>query len=237
MKMQNKQIKNNIPHKFVNQTNEDEHVMVIDGAIGESGWFYEATSAKDVRNALDGVTASTVRIKLNSGGGDVFDGIEIYNYLKDLDAKVVVEVTALAASAASIMAMGADEIIMKTGATMMIHEASTMAYGTKSDIQKTMNALEAIDESIVAIYADKTGKSAREIRDLIEAETWFTADEAVSNGFATSTSVVEETTALENNDDLINTIVEKVTAQLKNSKDDEPTPQPQKVAAKKRVIF
>lgn len=239
MKMQNKQIKNNIPHKFVNQTNEDEHVMVIDGAIGESSWFYEATSAKDVRNALDGVTASTVRIKLNSGGGDVFDGIEIYNYLKDLDVKVIVEVTALAASAASIIAMGADEIIMKTGATMMIHEASTWAYGTKSDIQKTMNALEAIDESIVAIYAEKTGKSAKEIRDLIEAETWFTADEAVTNGFATATDIVEEPepTAPQNNDDFINTIVEKVTAQLKNSKDDEPTPQPQKVAAKKRVIF
>lgn len=212
--MENKQIKNNIPYKFVNQTSADEHIMIIDGAIGESGWFYDATSAKDVRNALDGVTASTVRIKLNSGGGDVFDGIEIYNYLKDLDAKVIVEVTALAASAASIIAMGADEIIMKTGATMMIHEASTVAYGTKSDIQKTMNALEAIDESIVAIYAEKTGKSAKEIRDLIEAETWFTADEAVTNGFATATDIVEEPTS-QNDEDFFNKVVNRVVAQLK----------------------
>lgn len=212
--MKNKQIKNNIPYKFVNQTSADEHIMIIDGAIGESGWFYDATSAKDVRNALDGVTASTVRIKLNSGGGDVFDGIEIYNYLKDLDAKVIVEVTALAASAASIIAMGADEIIMKTGATMMIHEASTVAYGTKSDIQKTMNALEAIDESIVAIYAEKTGKSAKEIRDLIEAETWFTADEAVTNGFATATDIVEEPTP-QNDEDFFNKVVNRVVAQLK----------------------
>lgn len=235
--MKNEQMKNNIPHKFVNATKEHEHVMTIDGAIGESNVFYQATSAKDVKDALQGVTASTIRIKLNSGGGDVFDGIEIYNYLKELEAKVIVEVTALAASAASIIAMAADEIIMRTGSTMMIHEASTVAYGTKADIQKTMNALEAIDESIVAIYAERTGKSAEELRNMITAETWFTADEAVVNGFATATDIVEETTALENNDDLINTIVEKVTAQLKNSKNDEPTPQPQKVAAKKRVIF
>ena len=134
-----KKIKNNIPYQFVNTSNNDEHVMTISGAIGQGGWFYDATSAEDVRNALNGVKASTIRIKLNSGGGDAFDGIEIYNYLKDLDAHVIVEVTALAASAASIIAMGADEIVMRTGSTLMIHEASTFAYGTKSDIQKTHN--------------------------------------------------------------------------------------------------
>ena len=126
-----KKIKNNIPFKFTNNATEDEHVMVISGAIGESGWFYDATSAGDVRNALSGVTASTIRIKLNSGGGDAMDGIEIMNYLKDLDAHVIVEVTALAASAASIIAMGADEVIMRDGATLMIHEDSTFSYGTK----------------------------------------------------------------------------------------------------------
>lgn len=181
-----KKVKNNIPFKFTNNVNENEHVMVISGAIGESGWFYDATSAQDVRNALDGVEASTIRIKLNSGGGDAFDGIEIMNYLKDLDAHVIVEVTALAASAASILAMGADEVIMRDGATLMIHEASTFAYGTKSDIKKTLNALEAIDQSLVDIYVNKTGLPDDEISEMLKAETWLTGPEAVEKGFATS---------------------------------------------------
>ncbi|MDQ7860599.1 Clp protease ClpP [Peribacillus frigoritolerans] len=154
--------------------------MTISGAIGQGGWFYDATSANDVRRALDGVTASTIRIKLNSGGGDAFDGIEIYNYLKDHSAHVIVEVTALAASAASIIAMGADEIIMRTGSNLMIHEAATFGYGTKKRYsKKTMNALETIDESIVSIYKQRTGLSSEEIRNMIEAETWLTAEEAL----------------------------------------------------------
>lgn len=178
--------------KFTNESTADEHVMVINGAIGESGWFYDATSANDVRKALEGVTASTIRIKLNSGGGDVFEGIEIYNYLKDLSAKVIVEVTSLSASAATLICSGADEVIMRTGSTYMAHEASTMAYGSKTDMQKTMNALEAIDESIVAIYQQKTGLDAQEIRDIMTAETWFTAEEALAKGFVDGIESVEE---------------------------------------------
>lgn len=173
-----------IPYKFLNQTNGEEHEMIISGVIGKSGWFYTATSAEDVRNALAEITASTVRIKLNSGGGDADQGVEIYNYLKDLDKHIVVEVTSLAASAASIIAMGADEVIMRTGSRMMIHEAATLAYGTKQDIKKTLNALETYDESIISIYQQKTEKSREEIAKLIEAETWMTAEQAVKDGFA-----------------------------------------------------
>lgn len=235
-----KEIKNNIPFEFANKTNADEHVMTISGAIGQGGWFYDATSAEDVRNALDGVTASTIRIKLNSGGGDAFDGIEIMNYLKDLDAYVIVEVTALAASAASILAMGADEIIMRNGATMMIHEASTFAYGTKSDIQKTMNALEAIDQSLVDIYANKTGLPHDEINEMLKAETWLTGPEAVEKGFATST-----TSSVDDNskDEEITNLKQQVQTmqnelnQLKNKPKEEPTPQPQKMVAKRKGFF
>ena len=215
-----RKIKNNIPYQFVNETKKDEHVLTISGAIGESGWFYDATSADDVRNALGNVKASTIRIMLNSGGGDCMDGIEIYNYLKDLEAHVIVEVTALAGSAASIIAMGADEVIMRTGATMMVHEASTFAYGTKSDIQKTMNALEAIDQSIVEIYVQKTGLSHDEIKDMIVAETWLTAEEALKKGFATSIEQVVDNEPKEPSnhidDALINNIVELVTSKIEN---------------------
>ena len=211
-----------IPHKFVNQTNGEEHEMVIAGAIGQSGWFFTATSAEDVRNALQDVTASTVRIKLNSGGGDADHGIEIYNYLQDLDKYVIVEVTSLAASAASVIAMGADEVIMRTGSRMMIHEAATFAYGTKQDIKKTLNALETYDESIVSIYQEKTGKTRDEIAELVENETWMTAEEAVEKGFADKLESKKQEDAQEGITDeqlqqIINTVTTSVTNQLKQS--------------------
>ena len=207
----------NIAHKFHNKSNGEEHEMILSGAIGESGWFYDAISAEDVRSALKDVTASTVRIKLNSGGGDADHGIEIYNYLKDLNKKVIVEVTSLAASAASIIAMGADEVVMRTGSRMMIHEAATLAYGTKGDIQKTLNALETYDESIISIYQQKTGLNRDEISKLVEAETWLTAEQAVEKGFADR---VEFETQPENNgvtDEQIKQIVAAVTNNLQQN--------------------
>src|SRR5699024_5916542 len=117
-------------------------------------------------------------------GGDAFEGIEIYNYLKSLKNKVVVEVTSIAASAASIIAMGADEIRMSNGSQLMIHEASTFAVGTKSEMQKTLNALKSMDNSIVDIYHERTGLDKTEILQLMEEETWFTSEEAVKYKFA-----------------------------------------------------
>lgn len=183
-----------IEHAFYNQAtdNKDEFVLVISGAIGEGGYFYDATSASNVRKALKDVKAKTVRIKLNSPGGDVFNGLEIYNYLKDLDAHVVVEVTALAASAASIIAMGADEIIMRTGSNMMIHNASTFAYGNKEDLLKAHDALSTIDSSIIDVYKAKTGLDDTEIKELLDNETWFTAQEAVEKGFADSVETTKD---------------------------------------------
>ena len=219
-----------ISHKFLNQTNGEEHEMIIAGAIGESGWFYTATSAKDVRNALQDVTASTVRIKLNSGGGDADQGIEIYNYLKDLDKYVIVEVTSLAGSAASIIAMGADETIMRTGSRMMIHEAATFAYGTKQDIKKTLNALESYDESIISIYQEKTGKTRNEIAKLIENETWLTAEEAVKEGFADKVESEKQEDPQEGiTDAQLQQIINTVTNNLKqsnNNQSNEPEPPP-----------
>ncbi|WP_053022043.1 head maturation protease, ClpP-related, partial [Staphylococcus haemolyticus] len=151
--------------------------------IANLSFLDDTISAKAVKDSLDDVKEDIV-IRLNSGGGDVFEGIEIYNYLKSLSNHITIEVTALAASAASLVAMAGDKIIIRTGANMMVHEASTMAFGNKSDIQKTLNALTAIDTSIVDIYHDRTGLDRDEIVNLITNETWLTADEAINKGFA-----------------------------------------------------
>lgn len=173
----------NVTPVFRNETKNDKHILTLSGTIADFAFFEDTISAKAVKNALDDVDKDIV-IRLNSGGGDVFEGIEIYNYLKSLSNHVTIEVTSLAASAASLVAMAGDNIIIRTGANMMIHEASTMAFGNKSDIQKTLNALTAIDTSIVDIYQDRTGLDKDEIVNLIANETWLTADEAIKKGFA-----------------------------------------------------
>lgn len=173
----------NVTPVFRNETKNDKHILTLSGTIASFSFFDDGITAKAVKNSLDNVDKDIV-IRLNSGGGDVFEGIEIYNYLKSLSNHITIEVTALAASAASLVAMAADKIIIRTGANMMVHEASTMAFGNKSDIQKTLNALNAIDTSIVDIYQERTGLERDEIINLITNETWFTADEAIKKGFA-----------------------------------------------------
>lgn len=185
----------NVTPVFKNEDTKENHILTLSGVVSEGGFFNDQTiNAKDVREALDDVDKNIV-IRLNSGGGDVFQGVEIYNYLKGLKSHVTVEITALAASAASLIAMAADKIVIRTGASMMVHEASTFAFGNKNDIQKTLNALTAIDESIIDIYAERTGLDREEIIDFVKSEKWFTASEAVKKGFAdekSSKKAVEE---------------------------------------------
>ncbi|HCZ5923410.1 TPA: Clp protease ClpP [Staphylococcus aureus] len=173
----------NVTPVFRNETKNNKHILTLSGTIANLSFLDDTISAKAVKDSLDNVKEDIV-IRLNSGGGDVFEGIEIYNYLKSLSNHITIEVTALAASAASLVAMAGDKIIIRTGANMMVHEASTMAFGNKSDIKKTLNALTAIDTSIVDIYQDRTGLDRDEIVNLITNETWLTADEAINKGFA-----------------------------------------------------
>lgn len=181
-----------VPHQFKAEASDSEAKLTIYGDIGES-WWGDSTSAKDVEDALNNVTAGVLNVHLNSPGGDVFDGIAIYNQLKNHSAKVVIHVDGLAASAASLIAMAGDEIVMNTGSMLMIHEASTWTWGTKADIKKTLNALEGIDKSIADIYMTRFEGERSEIETMIENETWFTASEAVELGLADKVNeVVEE---------------------------------------------
>ncbi|MGF3214603.1 head maturation protease, ClpP-related [Facklamia sp. P12945] len=176
----------NIPFQFKNEVVNDKTVLTLSGVVGKPYPWEDETDTineKLIENALSGVDGD-IHIRLNSQGGDVFEGISICNFLKSLDNHVTIEVTALAASAASIIAMGADKVIMDKGSSMMVHEASTIAWGNKQDIQKTLNALETIDKSLISIYQTKTGLDEQTINDFLIAETWFTAQEAVEKGFA-----------------------------------------------------
>lgn len=175
-----------VPFQFANEIQNGKHILTLSGNVQKKYWRDDdVINAKDIRETLDPVTEDIV-IKLNSPGGDVFEGIEIYNYLKSHTSKIVVEVTGLAASAATFILAGADEVIMYVGTSLMIHEASTFTWGNKQDIQKTLNALETIDESILSIYSERTGQTFDQLKNWMNEEKWFTADEAVEFGFANS---------------------------------------------------
>lgn len=178
----------NVPFQFTNETKNGQHILTLSGNIRKKYWSDDdVINAKDIREALDDVTDDIV-IKLNSPGGDVFEGIEIYNYLKGHSSNVTVEVTGTAASAATFVVAGADKVIMNVGTSLMIHEASTFAFGNKKDVQKTLNALETIDDSILSIYENRTSQSKEQLTEWLDEEKWFTADEAVEYGFADTVS-------------------------------------------------
>lgn len=173
-----------VPFAVTNESKEGKHILTLSGTIRKRYWRdEEVIDAKLVRESLEDVEEDVV-IKLNSPGGDAFQGIEICNYLKDHPSDITVEVTGIAASAATFIAAGADKVVMNVGTTFMVHEASVFTWGNKAEIKKALAQLETVDESILNIYVEKTGQTSEQIQSWMEEETWFTADEAVENGFA-----------------------------------------------------
>lgn len=223
-----------IERKFETRLNEatNSTEITIYGIIGDS-WWDDSVSASDIDNALKSITGDIV-INLNSPGGDAFDGIAIYNRLKKHDGKVTINVDGWACSAASVIAMAADELVMGLGSMMMIHEASSLVWGTKTEMRKEANVLDELEEGIIDIYMTKSNVSREEVRNMVDAETWFSAQKALDIGFATSTASAaskdEEITQLRAQ---LSTMQGELD-QLKNqSKEPDPAP----VAAASRFFF
>ncbi len=173
-------------------------VFDVDAKHGEITIYDEigpwGTTAADVRAALSEIKSERITLNINSPGGDVFDGIAIYNDLISHDAKIDVKVTGLAASAASIIAMAGDTIEMGKGAFLMIHNAWAVVMGNKNDLADMSQTLDSIDGALAEIYVERTGIALNEIKDLMDAETWLTASDSVEQGFA-DTSIDTETKA------------------------------------------
>lgn len=164
----------------------------VKGAIvpNNDKWVYDmlemdATSPKDVFDALPS-SNEDIEVIINSGGGDVFSGSEIYTSLKEYSGNVTVKVVGIAASAASVIAMAGNHIEMSPTSQMMIHNASSIAMGDNREMQTAYNMLTTANKAVANAYIAKTGKSEQEIVDLMNDETWFSADTAVEQGFADS---------------------------------------------------
>jgi len=164
---------------------KDTGELMLYGDISSSTWWGDEVTPKDFKKDLDGLgDIKNLNIYINSGGGDVFAGQAIHSMLKRHSANKTVYIDGIAASIASVIAMAGDKIIMPKNAMMMIHNAWTMAAGNKEFFRKLADDMEKIDEGILNTYTDKTGMKEEEIKSLMDAETWFTAKEAVEKGFA-----------------------------------------------------
>jgi ATP-dependent protease ClpP protease subunit/ssDNA-binding Zn-finger/Zn-ribbon topoisomerase 1 len=151
--------------------------------IGEGGWFSEGLTAKAFVAQVAGVKGP-LEVHINSGGGDVFDGIAIGNALRGHAGRVTTVTDGLAASIASVIAQAGQERVIQPGAMMMIHDASGACYGDAGEMAKMTETLDAVSGNIADIYASRSGKTPGFWRDQMKAETWYTADEAVAAGLA-----------------------------------------------------
>ncbi|WP_426391958.1 head maturation protease, ClpP-related [Variovorax sp. R-27] len=164
-------------------TEGDASISIYD-AIGES-WDGQGFTAKRMSAALRSIGARDVTVNVNSPGGDFFEGVAIYNMLREHKAKVTVRVMGLAASAASVIAMAGDEILMGDGAFLMVHNAWAVAIGNRHDMADAAARLAPFDDAMAQVYASRTGLSKAETATLMDKETWISAAQAVDDGFAT----------------------------------------------------
>lgn len=162
---------------------DEENTLQLYGEIGPA-WMGMIDDMAVIR-ALDSMKdAKKIHVRLNSPGGDYFQGVSIANALRRHQAKIIVHVDALAASAASVIAMGGDRVIMHPGSMMMIHRAWSIQQGNAADFAKAADTLNKVDEDLVNTYHKKTGLDKSKLRSLVDAETWMSGDEALQYGFA-----------------------------------------------------
>lgn len=140
-------------------------------------------SSKDLLAQLAALGDAALTVRINSPGGDVFDALAIYNALSRHPGKVTAQIDALCASAATCVALAADEVRMADNALFMIHEPWTVSTGNSAELLKQADVLNTTAEQLVGIYARKTGAGQAELRDWMRAETWYTADQALAAGF------------------------------------------------------
>ncbi|WP_196007894.1 head maturation protease, ClpP-related [Clostridium tyrobutyricum] len=186
--------------KFNAKENSDEGELLLYGDISDSTWWGDEITPKNFKEELDSLgDIKTLNVYINSGGGDVFAGQAIYSMLKRHSATVNVYVDGLAASIASIIAMAGDNVKMPKNAMLMVHNPWSFGMGNANDFRKLADDLDKVRESMISVYEDKTGMEKEKIVELLDAETWMTAEKAVEFGFADEIEEEKQVAASLNN--------------------------------------
>ena len=160
-----------------------ERVLSIDGTIADESWWGDEVTPAEFRKQLF-AESGPVTIWINSPGGDVSAAAQIYNMLRDYPGKVTAKIDGIAASAASVIAMAADEVLMSPVSTMMIHNPWTIAWGDERDMERVKAQLAEVKETIINAYQLKTGLDRKELSDLMDDETYFEVYWAIEHKFA-----------------------------------------------------
>lgn len=181
----------------IKASDENDNTIGIYDPIGYDYWDDSGVTAKRISAALRSLDGADVVVNINSPGGDVFEGLAIYNLLREYKGHVTVRVLGVAASAASFIAMAADEIQIARAGFFMIHNAWTGLWGNRNDLRETADFLEQIDDTIADIYHVKSGLSMDELKADMDKERWINGRDAIDSGFADaflpSDVVVEDT--------------------------------------------
>ena len=203
--------------KFWNWTNQAQtettpamRTLHLNGTIAEESWFDDDVTPQLFRDELESGSGD-ITIWINSPGGDCVAAAQIYNMLMDYKGSVTVKIDGIAASAASVIAMAGTEVLMSPVGMLMIHNPMTVAMGDAEEMEKAIEMLSSVKDSILNAYEIKTGLSRAKLAHLMDAETWMDANKALELGFvdgilarestvqATETVTVEETTSEEDN--------------------------------------
>lgn len=167
----------------VAEEEQDRSISIYD-AIGYDYWTGEGVTARRVASALRTLGAGPVTVNVNSPGGDMFEGLAIYNLLREHKGGVTVKVLGIAASAASIIAMAGDTVQIARAAFFMVHNSWVIAAGNRNDLRETADWLEPFDAAMADIYVARTGADAKAIAKLMDAESWIGGSAAIEQGFA-----------------------------------------------------
>lgn len=160
-----------------------ERTLFLNGTIAEDSWFDDDVTPQMFKEELmDG--NGNITVWINSPGGDCVAAAQIYNMLREYEGKVTVKIDGIAASAASVIAMAGDTVLMSPVSMMMIHNPMTIAFGDSSEMQKAIDMLAGVKDSIINAYEIKTGLSRVKLAHLMDAETWMDANKAIELGFA-----------------------------------------------------
>ena len=160
-----------------------ERTLYLNGTIAENSWFDDDVTPKLFRDELMSGSGD-ITVWLHSPGGDCVAAAQIYNMLMDYKGSVTVKIDGIAASAASVIAMAGTKVLMSPVSTMMLHNPMTIAYGNSDEMQKAIEMLGSVKDSIINAYEIKTGLSRAKLSHLMDAETWMDANKAVELGFA-----------------------------------------------------
>ena len=165
-----------------NVSQDEATVWLYDMIVSDS--FFEGISAIDFAKQMTAIDAKTIHLRIDSPGGEIFAAQAMAQIIREHAAHTIAHIDGHAASAASWVALAADEVVIAPGGMIMIHNAQTIAYGDARDLKDTAALLEKVDGILIATYAEATGQDTQQIADWMDAETWFSAEEALLYKFA-----------------------------------------------------